>query len=125
MPIRLISLSFAIICCALLDGCAEDPFRPLVDALLHKNEKSTTSTISTDQKSVDTCKKVAFVSALDIDTAYARAMSAFHFRTWAQRKHDVEMNSRGFIDDNFKHDAQPGAFYAMTDRGEWNDTQDL
>jgi hypothetical protein len=64
-PMRLL---FAINLCIVLSACAEDPFRPLADALLHKDSQSASQT------PVETCKKVAFNSGLDVDTAYARAM---------------------------------------------------
>jgi len=129
-------LLFAISFFIILTACAEDPFRPLADALLHKNdqsgsqagtpsssEKSAATVVSTDKKATEICKNVGFTSGLDVDTAYARAIIAFHFRTWAQRKRYAELNSDGFIDDGFRHDAQPGAFYSMSDRVEWNDVQ--
>jgi hypothetical protein len=136
MLIRQMRHLFAVSFFVILSACAQDPFRPLADALLHKNEqsgpqastppssgKSATTLLNADKKAIETCKKVAFTSGLDVDTAYARAISAFQFRTWAQRKRYAELNSGGFIDDGFRHDAQPGVLYSMSDRAEWNDTQ--
>jgi hypothetical protein len=61
------------------------------------------------------CQKFEFSAALDVDTAYARAMRAFGFRTVEERKQAAKMQSYGYIDQGFKHAAQPGAFYRMSD----------
>jgi hypothetical protein len=66
-------------------------------------------------QSKDLCDQFQFSAALDIDTAYARAMRNFGFRTLEERKRAAEQNSIGMMDQNFRHTAQPGAMYRMTD----------
>jgi hypothetical protein len=61
------------------------------------------------------CDKLEFQTPMDIDTAYAKAMRAFGFRTTEERKRAAEQNSIGMVDQNFRHTAQPGAMYRMTD----------
>lgn len=63
------------------------------------------------------CKREAFAAPIDVDTAYARVMSRLRFRTLAERQFQQE--TRGvWIDENFRHVAQPGAYYRMTDYGQ-------
>lgn len=107
-----------------LSACATDPFAPVADAVLGKdwrqnsaNGQAQTSSAgaqtSSARTSEEVCKSANIVALTDVDTAYARAMRAFHFRTWEQRKKDAER--LGAIDRGFKHDATPGAFYDMAD----------
>lgn len=103
-------------------ACANDPFAPLADAVLGKDrhQQSTTTTgvssatTGSETTQQDICKSANILATTDVDTAYAKAMSTFHFRTWEQRKKDSD-RSLGFVDEGFKHDATPGAFYHMAD----------
>jgi hypothetical protein len=67
------------------------------------------------QTNRELCDKLEFVTAMDVDSAYASAMRNFGFRTLEERKRYAERNSMGMVDDNFRHTAQPGALYRMTD----------
>lgn len=65
----------------------------------------------------DVCKSEEFVAPVDVDTAYARVMSRLQFRTLAERQFRQQQNMLNGIDENFRHVAQAGAYYRMTDHG--------
>lgn len=65
----------------------------------------------------DVCKSEEFMAPVDVDTAYARVMSRLQFRTMGERQFRQQQNSLNVIDENFRHVAQAGAFYRMTDHG--------
>lgn len=112
----------------LAGGCAQDPFGPLADSILGKDrhqqpsvsgaaESKTSSVAKGTTARFDSqepvCKTSKIISSSDVDTAYARAMRSYQFRTWEQRKKDAER--LGAIDSGFKHDATPGAYYHLAD----------
>jgi hypothetical protein len=123
----------------LLSACAEDPFRPLADALLQPatvqsgtSVQSATTVAATSKTPREICPQVAMSVPVDVDTVYARIQSAFHYKSWEERKH-IEDNGGMWVDNGFKHEAQPGAYYKMADwvgitysgkeKGIWLDTQ--
>lgn len=104
-----------------LGGCTTDPFAPLADAILGKDraKPQQTGSSSTPKASAQiapeaVCRRTQIVSSTDVDTAYAKAMRIFKFRTLQHRKHDAQL-SLGFIDEGFRHDVSPGAYYHLSD----------
>lgn len=116
-------LSLATAAVAALAGCATDPLTAIGIPPLRPGPATVATTPGAGSVGAaapaqkDVCRSQEFAAPVDVDTAYARAMSRFRFRTAEERKHVAERSSRGFIDEGFRHVAQPGAYYRMVDYG--------
>jgi len=114
---------------ASLCSCANDPFRPLADALLRpKDERQSaaradgTPRVQRTEQDADSCGRINSVVQTDVDTAYARVMSRLRFRTLDERTRFAEQYSSGMLDEGFRHTAQPGAYYRLADLVGWSGT---
>jgi hypothetical protein len=105
---------------ATLSGCAEDPFRPLADAVLGKREAPSLS--KTGAAAEKTFAKIWTSSLRSMSIRLMPTSCAFHFHTWEDEKHRQENSSLHMTDPAFKHTARPGAFYEMADLVGFNDT---
>lgn len=113
-------LSLVLFLAALLTACASDSFKGIKDFVTtpivpSSKDQPATSSGQAPAAGRDLCDKMEFATPMDVDSAYARAMRNFGFRTMEERKRFAEQNSIGMIDQNFRHTAQPGAMYRMTD----------
>jgi hypothetical protein len=63
------------------------------------------------------CQSVSAKGAVDVDTAYARAISTFHFQTHEEKTHYGQRpRLHTMLDDGYKHVRTPGAIYQLWDQ---------
>lgn len=126
LPARTARCALFAAAMAALAGCAHDPLTMMgIPPLQPKQAGGATPGAAATPPSASTqgataykevCKHTSFDVPLDVDTAYARAMSKLGFRTLEERRQEQRRSTLNMIDQGFKHVARPGAFYSMADR---------
>jgi len=125
---RLIRLALFVLVPVGLCSCANDPFRPLADAVLGPKvsrgpgaEADATTRNSRAGGGGEACSQLGLVAPTDVDTAYARVMARLRFRTLDERKRFADQYSSGLMDEGFRHTAQPGSYYRLADLVGWQE----
>lgn len=96
------------------EACKAKARQAFEDYQKSKQSGGVAATVSSDGNRIEKCQDVTAKGPADVDTAYARAISTFHFQTYEEKSHHG--NRSTVVDDGYKHIRTPGAIYEMWDR---------